>query len=203
MLDALLEDVVSRKSSSRIGRQRLTRWDRCPEQGIIPFAISRRDLAGWRVPCCSSPILGRVIAERVEHFTKRFATEAAALLHPSQRGIVATTNGDLKSYRLPLRVRTVDALHWICLANYRELRKQCRAITSLGRKRSIGYGRVRDWTFAAYDADHWWYADKVLMRPLPVGRHLPIGLTGAKQDYGACVPPYWHPERYTEIVTPC
>ena len=72
---------------------------------------------------------------------------------------------------------------------------------------SDGYGVVREWTVERIDADLSWFAPSevgpVLMRPLPVGPWLPDNLTGARRDFGACVPPYWHPERYGEIVVPC
>jgi hypothetical protein len=41
------------------------------------------------------------------------------------------------------------------------------------------------------------------MRTLPAGPWLPPDLIDFRPDFGAAVPPYWHPDRYTEIVVPC
>lgn len=207
MLDALLEDVVCRFASAGVERERLTRGKPCPPSGLVPIAISRLNLGGWEVPKCSSPIF-RPVSERVDYVHKKLAVENASLLAAESRLKVATTGGEHKSYRLPLRARLTDTIRWICFANRPELRRQLKRVRSLGKKRSVGYGVVDGWEVEPYTVgEHWWYAPSehgpVLMRPLPVGPWLPNGLVGCVRGFGSCVPPYWHPERFCDMVRPC
>lgn len=171
----------------------------------MPLASSR--LGDWLVYRCSSPILAPAQGETVEYVCKRIAVEAAALLAPEERKIVATTNTWTKSYRLPLRVRVVPRVCWFAVGTRKEVRRLLKEIHAVGKKVADGYGRVREWTVEQWPDDLTWYAPgdagPVLMRPLPVGDWLPRGLLGARRDFGAVGPPYWHPSRYGEVVVPC
>lgn len=144
--------------------------------------------------------------ETVEHYTKRITAEHAGLLAASERRIMATTNSWTKSYRLPLRVRAVPCVRWFATGNERSIKKALRDCRSIGKKVSDGYGRVKEWTTEPAD-DYSWVAPSpdgmVLMRTLPVDPWLPDGLLGYRKSFGAPSPPYWHPERFTEILIPC
>jgi hypothetical protein len=146
--------------------------------------------------------------EAVEHIAKRLAVEHADLLREKQRLVVAMGNSTFKSYRLPLMLRGVARIVWFALAHRRPVLKLLKSVVALGKKRSLGYGRVERWEAEYVGDDDWsWVAQSeagpVLMRPLPICDELPCGLLGAKADYGAVQPPYWHPDRYTERVVPC
>ena len=206
-LDALLEYLLSLHHHKGVPGYKVDRKYAAPAQGEIPIPIRRHALGGWQVGCCSSPILGPVRAEMVEHIAKRIAVEHAGLLDPGALVVVSTTNSWTKSYRLPLRCRVVDAVAWFARGDRRNVLTTIRKARAIGKKVADGYGVVREWTVERIDADLSWFAPSevgpVLMRPLPVGPWLPDNLTGARRDFGACVPPYWHPERYGEIVVPC
>lgn len=206
-LDALLVQAACLRGGQGVPGHEVDRAFPCPPQGGVPIPLARRRVGGWDVARCSSPILGPVRAETVEHVAKRLAVEDATLLEPGARKVVSTTSSWTKGYRLPLRVRVVDAVAWFARGDGPALRKLLAQVGSIGKKRSLGHGLVRAWEVARVDADQSWYAatedGPVLMRALPDGPHLPPGLLGARKDFGACVDPYWHPERYTEIVVPC
>jgi hypothetical protein len=101
---------------------------------------------------------------------------------------------------------------WLCVGDRREILKLLRLVPAVGKKVADGYGRVVRWEVertgtAAHRWWPWWVeseAGPVLMRPLPAAwGGLPRGLVGFRRDYGACADPYWHPDRWGEILTPC
>lgn len=175
---------------------------RCdPIQGYAPSPILHRTIGGVGVPCCSSPI---AVAQndRQERFAKRLAVEHADLLAEDARLVVATGGAVFKSYRLPLRLALCEKIVWFAVGNGRTLRKILRGVHSLGVKRSIGMGRVKGWTVEHVEQDYSWFADSVLMRPLPKCAELPADLRGYADSFGAIRSPYWHPGHFQEIVVP-
>lgn len=206
-LDSLMEWLMSVHFRKGVPGYKVDRQFAAPPQAGIPIPVLRRRLGDWLVACTSSPIASASAATTVGHVCKRLAVEDAGLLHPDGRLVVATSNGTYKGYRIPLAVRGVPAVSWFAVGDRREVLKLVRRATFVSRKASIGYGRVAEWSVERADADLSWFAPSdlgpVLMRPLPAGPWLPDGLLGARTEFGACVPPYWHPDRYTETVVPC
>lgn len=206
-LDALLESVLCRHTAKDADGYKIDRAGPAPPQRKIPIPVQWRQLGPWLVGRCSDPILAVPAHETVSHIVKKIAVEHASMLGPSSRVVVATTNSWTKSYRLPLRERLVGCVKWFAFGDRREILNVVRRVRSIGRKVSIGLGMVAEWTVETCEDDYSWYAPTgrgpMLMRTLPVGDWLPSGLIGARMDFGAAVPPYWHPERYTEIVVPC
>lgn len=188
------------------GHFRLTRAGPAPPQGAFPIGLTGRQLGPWRVYKCSAPIMP-ACHETVEHVGKRIVVEHAGLLAPNERKVVSTTNSWTKSYRLPLRVRAVSLVRWACVGDRRTILKAMRDVKAVGKKVADGYGRVAKWEAEESDVDLSWFAPHdsgtLLMRVLPLGDWLPQDLLGARRSFGACTPPYWHPERATEIVEPC
>lgn len=206
-LDALLEMVLSIHHPKGVEGYKVDRQYPCLPPNQIPIPLMKHQIGDWLVACCSSPIYDRLDSEGVEHVGKRIGVEHAGLLEEHERKVVATTNSWTKSYRLPLRIRHVNRIAWIAQGDRSDLLHVLKRVSYLGKKRAHGYGQVREWTVERFDHPAWWYADheagRVLMRPLPLGNWLPSNLIGYRRDFGACVPPYWHPDRYGEVVVPC
>lgn len=206
-LDSLLEMVLSLHHAKGRPGHKIDRARPAPPQAEIPIPLMRRDLGPWKVASCSDPIYGDCSTEYVEHIAKRIAVEESPLLAPDRRVVVSTTNSWTKSYRLPLRMRRIDTVHWFAFAERRSLLKVLRRVDYLGKKRSVGNGRVSAWEAKAIETDFSWFAPSpsgpVLMATLPLGPWLPNGLIGARRGFGGVCPPYWHPDRYAEIVVPC
>jgi len=206
-LDALLEAALAIFHAKGVPGYKIDRAGPCPPQGEIAIALMRHRLGPWHVGACSDPIYPECASEYVEHFTKKLGVENAGLLHEENRLVVSTTNSWTKSYRLPLRIRRIECVSWFAVAQRRELLKALNHVEFLGKKRSYGYGLVTRWDATEVSRDYSWYARTksgvVLMATLPIGDWLPAGLIGARRTFGGCVPPYWHPDRYAEIVVPC
>lgn len=202
-IDALLEFEMAQRHGVAC---KLRRDLPAPPESAIHIPMLRRRIGGRSVACCSSPIVDLHRSSR-EHFTKRLAVEHTDLLSANERRVVATGNGTYKSYRLPIDLIVCRRVVWFCEADRRPLLKLLKSVTAIGPKRSHGFGRIARWEADHVDGSFWWFADsptgRVLMRPLPDGDHLPADLTGYRRDFGACSPPYWHPDRYGEIVVPC
>lgn len=213
-LDSLLVYVASRLAGKGAGLEgyKVDRKFPCPDTSAIQIPMLRTRCGRFQVARCSSPILGEVTADTVEHTAKRIGVEHAGLLAEHERKVVTTTNHWTKSYRLPLRVRRVDRIAWLCVGDRRGIKSLLKYVPAVGKKCAHGYGRVARWEverLGAVPHDRWpWWCDSdggpVLMRPLPDGWvGLPANLIGARADFGACSDPYWHQDRYGEIVSPC
>lgn len=213
-LDALMEWSLSpfaedfrNKQRQGVPHPRVDRGLPAPTQGNIRIPIEREWLGKFLVALASSPIVGNARVDSTDHICKRIAVEASGLLHEDERKVIAITNSWTKSYRLPLRIRTIDRVAWFASGTRQAVRKVLRDVQAIGKKVSDGYGRVREWIVEEVVVDQSWFADtdagRVLMRPMPVGPWLPADILGGKRHFGACCPPYWHPERFGEIVVPC
>lgn len=213
-LDSLLVSVAARLRVPKDADPgaKIDRKFAAPEAGTVPIPLLREWVAGHLVARCTSPILDEPRDDSHAHIAKRIAVEYAGWLARGERKLVTTTNSWTKSYRLPLRVRLIPQVVWLCVGSRRELLSLIKEITGIGKKVAHGYGRVSRWEcerIGEVPHDHWpWWIESevgpVLMRSLPAAWDgLPRGLVGARPDYGACGDPYWHPDRYGEIVAPC
>lgn len=207
-------------AADRHGRHQVSPHERgadVGEPGKIPIPIERQWLGRFPMPLCSSPIMAAPWHEDREFINKKLAVEQAEFLATEQRKTVDTGSGHLKSYRLPLRLRSVERVVWFCQGHKGGLRKgktaACwlrqvlRGVRAIGKKTADGYGAVRRWDVEHFDHSWHWFAPSaagpVLMRPLPLGDWLPEGLLGAKRWYSSPCPPLWQRSLYTEIVVPC
>lgn len=202
-LDALLEFEMAQRCGKA---QKIRRDQPCPPFGEVHIPMACRNIGGLQVPCASAPIL-EPCREAVEYFAKRIATEHSDTLATDRRLQVALGNNTYKSYRLPLRLREIHRVVWFAMATRRHTLKLLKSVHSIGKKRSIGYGRIERWEAERVDMDWSWFVPtergQLLMRPLPLCDELPSDLIGFRQCFGAVQPPMWHPDRYVERVVPC
>jgi hypothetical protein len=187
----------------------ILRCEPAPPVGGIHIPCLRGDIGGVKgIPRCSAPIAVE-LDSRHEHIAKRIGVEHAGLLSEAQRLSVATGNSWTKSYRLPLKVSNVDRVVWfVGGSKRRHLKSLLERVKSLGKKRSDGYGRVSCWGFDEVEHDYSWFAPAegggtLLMRVLPHSSDLPSDLVGFKRWFGGFAPPYWHPDRFLDVVVPC
>jgi hypothetical protein len=205
-LDGLLEFVMSLYHGKGKPGYKVDRRFPAPPQAEIPIPLLRRTLGAWQVGACSDPIYPVASSDGVEHVYKRIDPDLAPLLAVGARRKIATSNSWTKSYRLPMRIRVIDRVAWFAVADRRPLLKALRQVEAIGKKPSIGYGRVREWEITVAPADYSWFAPghegTLLMATLPAGEWLPRDLMGFRRGFGAAACPYWHPDRYCDILIP-
>lgn len=117
------------------------------------------------------------------------------------------TKGRWRAYWMPLPVTVCARLIWHAIGDPERIETLLQPITSIGKKRSQGEGRIRRWTITpAPELDHFTAAHLsptgVLARPTPPqclhGRTIPHGGAG----YAAIRPPHMHPSRKTDVLLP-
>jgi hypothetical protein len=211
-LDAICEWALSCKMRTieecSDGRHALDRTRRRGQEverpGMIPIPIERITVDGLPIPLCSSGIYAET-PQRVEHYSRRFPTERASMLAPDERGVMQTSGGTFKSFRLPLRIVDTDRVVWFAAIRERpgRLRQLVSKVHGIGKKTSQGYGTVWRWEVEPIERDLSWWADGVLMRPLPASIALPSNARGYRNSFCGVTPPYWDRKFYREAVTPC
>jgi len=207
MLDAILEWELS----ARLGykhHNKLTRDIPLSELQKPPIPVSQRTINDVDVYCCSSPIIPVPDSEFVERLSKRIDTsEVSLMLAPENRKSLLVASGPYKMRYVPERIRLVPCVCWFIRGDRKGINKLLKSIYAIGKRRNVGYGIVNKWEFEDMgDNDYSIFAlrqgKKVLMRPVHCGYALDH-VTGYKKTYGAPCTPYWHPDNYMEIATPC
>ena len=209
-LDAAIEWALCRRArailASKNGHRHAGMNEYVP--GTIPIPIARRRVSGYPhlLPLCSNPILP-ASADVHEYVAKRVEVDVADV-RPRRLRKMDTQAGSCKSFRLPLRVRSVEKVVWFAVGNAKEIRYRLkRWIPSIGKKISIGYGRVARWEAESVEEDWSWFAPSpagpVLMRVLPAGIAVPADLVGYRRWMGSPVSPYWSAENFCEVLMPC
>lgn len=207
MLDAMLIKGMARRFPSAPHEKN----DPAPTfDQIPPIPIASGFIGGQRVFRCSNPI---VKVQRVdeEYCVQAFPREHADLLHDSTRNVLRVGQGDQKSMRLKYEQLSVSEIVWFASLHKspselrKELKKECLHVSSCSKR---GRGRVIVWLVEIIDEDLSWFAKHpdgrtVLMRNLPKCSELPSDLCGYLEEYNACTPPYWHPQRKMTVVVPC
>lgn len=175
----------------------------------VRIPLCRQQVGPWQIALASNAIYRSASGtDRHDYINRKLAVEFADLLAPSRRLKIAVGNAEFKSYRLPLRARFLEGpVVWFALGSRKSLLSALKHVHAIGKKTSIGYGRVIRWEVNRTDNDLSWFAPTeagtLLMATLPFGKHLPSDLIGYRRDYAGCCPPYWHPERYADVVVPC
>lgn len=177
--------------------------------GKIPIPIKVQWINGLPIARSSSPIVSVAKSDGVSHYASQFPVDSATLLTSKEQTKIVSSGGRFKSFRLPLRTRSVDTVVWfaVCRSKPSRLLGLLRKCEAIGKKTSYGYGTVSEWSVEPVEADYSWFAEStdglVLMRPLPLYDDLPDDLLGSRVDYGAVCSPFWQRNLWCERVTPC
>lgn len=221
-LDGLLEIVKARTIDQ--DNNTPSRMAPAPPMGSIPIPVERKrvmcDGNEWQIACCSSPILSVETQEGLEYVNKRLDVGEVGHHMAGKRMSIHYGSGATKAYHKPVKIWIAPRIHWFVKAfgekrgpsggNRRRspeasLRRYTQLINVIGGYRGQGYGRVGRWEIDEIDDDWSWYSSSedgpVLMRPLPLGL-LDDQAVGWRRARGACCPPYWHPDRVTDVAVP-
>lgn len=135
------------------------------------------------------------------YVNRRFPIEQAQAMGSEKVRSLRITAGPAKSYRIPLEAGHVEAdtLVWCCVGRAEEIRALLGLVSHIGKKRSVGLGKVRAWEVEEVTAADVWPGFPVTRDGFPL-RPLPPGWPGLVADCDLrlfnVTYPYWlHAER--------
>lgn len=136
--------------------------------------------------------------------SKRFPIAEAQSMGEAKLRRINMSAGQCKQYRIPMETIHLrdDEMTWFAMGNATAVHALLAWITHVGKKRSVGLGRVSRWTV---DATEPWEGFPVLRGGRPL-RALPLdwpGLGGHRTEHRVLSPPYWERWREQECAVAC
>lgn len=122
---------------------------------------------------------------------KRFTDkETYKLSKRQQKGRIKTNQGHFKDFMINLPILITDNITFYCNGDKKELNRLLNHLTSIGKKTSIGGGRINKIIISETSEDYSFFKDGKIMRPIPTKMKIPIfeGMIFQQQPYK---PPYW------------
>lgn len=193
-LDALLAATVAR---------RLNLDPPATARDCVPIEIPIQREPDGRFHLCSHSI-GDYDEHDIHWINRRAPVEQYQAIGSAKIKRVQITAGQNKSYRIPLQVGMVegDTLTWFVIGDREQVEDLLLDVTSLGKKRSVGLGRVWRWEVADYES---WgdgfpvVRDGAALRPLPADYP---GLSDPPLTRGVLTYPYWDHTREEIVACP-
>ena len=133
---------------------------------------------------------------------KRFTDkETHKLTHRQQKGRIKTNQGHFKDFMINLPIIITDTITFYCNGDKKELERLLSHLTSIGKKTSIGSGRIRNITITETNEDYSFFKENHIMRPIPATMDVPVfeGMIFQKQPYK---PPYWDKNNVCMCIVP-
>jgi len=127
-----------------------------------------------------------------KYLNKRFPLAEAQWLGDSSVKRVNLSAGKTKAYRIPQQMVHLvgDTMMWFAIGDEDKVRSLLDGVQYLGKKRSVGLGRVHTWTVEACEP---WEGFPVLQEGRPL-RSLPIDWPGLREhriERRVLTPPYY------------
>jgi len=153
----------------------------------IPLALLWQSEAGLPLWAATPLVaLGDSVVGR-EYWHKRYPSDRADL---SSKRAALTSAGRWKEYRTPVNAVTGEKVSGICVGVKAEIERLLALITHVGKKGSIGYGRVGRWEVTMIPGES---NDCLIGRPVPLSCPLGRGLLqGRFEPLIGWTPPYWY-----------
>jgi len=170
------------------------------QRNNLPPAHSAEELLPIEIPVARSAcerfhLASASVASWEQYSTRylqrRFPIEQAQVI--SAMRSVKITAGPCKSYRIPYEAGWLQgaSLQWWCMGDLEEVRALLSLIHYIGKKRSVGSGRVQRWEVQECEV---WDGFPVLSPEGQAMRHLPLdypGLLDSSPRFGNLTYPYW------------
>lgn len=116
---------------------------------------------------------------------------------------IAIGSGQFKRYDMPIPYTSTVKLVFYAFGNLKEVEYLLtHYVPAIGKKRSQGFGTVREWIVERTDYDWSVVKDGVPMRPIPISSSHQFNLKCDVQMYFAYRPPYWHRGNLTMCYMP-
>jgi CRISPR type IV-associated protein Csf3 len=168
------------------------------QAAVIPLPldlvwVSPQGLPLWA--CSPLMPVGDGLATR-EYWHKRYPSHRADF---GDKLNAVTSAGRWKEYRVPVHAQQIDRLHALAIGHAEEIEALLAVVTHIGKKGSMGYGRVARWsvTPAAHTL-----ADVLALRPVPVAYYegqQPVGALALNRGWTA---PYWFSPWWADCMVP-
>lgn len=131
-----------------------------------------------------------------EYWHRRYPSDRVEFGHKLNTTLSA---GRYKEYRTPVQAHQTQTLEALCIGNALEVERLLAVVTHVGKKGSMGYGRVARWSVAATQC----MVDQILaMRPVPItyyaGQRAP-GMVALNRGW---TPPYWYAPWWADCIIP-
>jgi len=165
---------------------------------VVPLPIELAWVSpGGRPLWACTPLMA--VAEGIasrEYWHKRYPSQRADF---GDKLNAVTTAGRWKEYRVPVHALSVDRLHALAIGCAGELERLLANVTHIGKKGSMGYGRVARWSITP--ATHT-LAEVLALRPVPLSYYDGLPVSGAIARNRAWTPPYWYAPWWADCVVP-
>ena len=133
---------------------------------------------------------------------KRFSdNEIRVLTKKQNKGRVHTDRGYYKDFMINIPLLLTNSIVFYCNADKNELGNLLKNLTQIGKKTSIGGGRIQNININEIDQDYSFFKEGRIMRPVPANIKLPIveGLVFSNLPYK---PPYWNKSHVKMCYSP-
>lgn len=200
MLEALLTWELAKRLGLS-GGEDLSKATPINEIKELGIPLCKKTICNVDVFQCSNPIY-RIEHEYHERQSKRFECDKmASMLDPREQKSLLTASGPYKMRFVPVRTMLIPKVVYFFRGDKKEVNKLLKNLLYLGRLRNIGYGRISHFEYEEMEENYSIFAGNVLMRTIPY--YEDDNIKGAIKGYGACRPPFWHPDNYMEVWEPC
>jgi CRISPR type IV-associated protein Csf3 len=200
MLEALLMWELAKRLGLSKGED-LSKATPLSEIKELGIPLCKKTICDVDVFQCSNPIF-KVEYEYHEHQAKRFECDKMAqLLDGREQKSLLTASGPYKMRFVPVRTMLIPKVVYFFRGDKKEVNKLLKSVLHIGRLRNIGYGRISHFEYEETEENHSIFSNGILMRTIPY--YQDANIKGAIKSYGACKPPFWHPENYREVWEPC
>jgi len=115
-----------------------------------------------------------------------------------QQSRIRTNSGYFKDFMLSLPTIVSDTVYFYCCADKKEIQRLLSNLTHLGKKTSVGGGRIREINITSTAEDYSMYKDGEVMRPIPTKVDpRPVIQEGMRWSQSTYKPPYWDKSQTT------
>ena len=133
---------------------------------------------------------------------KRFTDkETFHLSKKQQKGRIKTNQGHFKDFMIDLPILITNKIVFYCNGDKNELKRLLGHLTHIGKKTSIGGGKIKNISINETLEDYSFFKDNHVMRPLPATMNIPV-IEGMRFEHQPYKPPYWSKDNVAMCIVP-
>lgn len=133
---------------------------------------------------------------------KRFTDkETFKLTKKQQKGRIKTNQGHFKDFMINLPLLITNKITFYCNGDKNELNRLLSHLTGVGKKTSIGSGKIKKINITETSEDYSFFKDGKVMRPIPATWDIPI-IEGMRFEQQSYKHPYWDKNNVCLCIVP-